>query len=139
MKALFAALLGMALLCGAPHAQAARRDAMPEPQTIALLGSATTPLDEDATRAAIVAGASQAGWSVQRESPGRIELRLSVRGKHVVIVVAVYSAGQVRFDYLDSINMNSLMRPSGTWAIHPSYMIWRAELEDAVRMQAARR
>ena len=139
MKAVFAALLGLALLCCAPQAQAARRDTMPEPQTIALVGRASTPLDADATRAAIIAGASQAGWTVQSESPGRIDLRLVVRAKHEVVVAAVYSAGQVRFDYLDSTNMNSLMRPSGAWAIHPSYMLWLGELEDAVRMQAARR
>jgi len=131
MKIVLAVLLALVLSVSAPRVMA-RSALVQAPQTIALNGSDGVLLDEARTRAAIVTGAARKGWSVQQETPGRIELRVDVRGKHVVVVAAVYSAGKVRFDYVDSTNMNYRMRASGTWAIHPKYMAWRSMLEQSV-------
>jgi len=92
-----------------------------------------------ATRASILAAAGETQWTLQEEAPGRLQLRKEVRGKHVIVLAAVYSAGQVRFDYVDTVNMNYRMRASGTWEIHPNYMVWRSQLEDAARSAAASR
>lgn len=131
MKIVLAVLLALVLSVSAPRVMA-RSALVQAPQTIALNGSDGVLLDEVRTRAAIVTGAARKGWSVQQETPGRIELRVDVRGKHVVVVGAVYSAGKVRFDYVDSTNMNYRMRASGTWEIHPKYMAWRSMLEQSV-------
>ena len=131
MKFVFPVLLALVLGVSAPIV-VARSAAVQAPQTIALHGSDGVPLDEARTRAAIVAGAARKGWAVQQEAPGRIELRVDVRGKHVVVMAAVYSPGKVRFDYVDSTNMNYRMRASGTWEIHPKYMAWRSMLEQSV-------
>ena len=131
MKIVFSVVLALVLGLSTPLV-VARSAVVQAPQTIALIGSDGAPLDEARTRAAIVTGAARKGWAVQQETPGRIELRVDVRGKHAVVVAAVYSAGQVRFDYVDSTNMNYRMRASGTWAIHPKYMTWRSMLEQSV-------
>jgi len=131
MKIVFPLVLALVLGLSAPLVMA-RSAVVQTPQTIALNGSDGVPLDEARMRAVIVTGAARKGWSVQQETPGRIELRVDVRGKHVVVVAAVYSAGKVRFDYVDSTNMNYRMRASGTWAIHPKYMTWRSMLEQSV-------
>ena len=131
MKIVFPVMLALVLGLSAPVVMA-RSAVVQAPQTITLNGSDGVPLDEARTRAAIVTGAARKGWSVQQEAPGRIELRVDVRGKHVVVVAAVYSAGKVRFDYVDSTNMNYRMRASGTWEIHPKYMAWRSMLEQSV-------
>ena len=116
----------------------ARSTPLQAPQTVTLARADGVALDTDATRAAILAGAASAQWTVEDDPRGRLLLRKGVRGKHVMVVEAVYAAGQVRFDYVDSTNLNYRMRASGTWSIHPNYMVWRAQLEDAVRAAAAR-
>ena len=116
----------------------ARSTPLQAPQTVTLARADGVALDTDATRAAILAGAASAQWTVEDDPRGRLLLRKGVRGKHAMVVEAVYAAGQVRFDYVDSINLNYRMRASGTWSIHPNYMVWRAQLEDAVRAAAAR-
>ena len=107
-------------------------------QTVTLARADGVALDTDATRAAILAGAASAQWTVEDDPRGRLLLRKGVRGKHAMVVEAVYTAGQVRFEYVDSTNLNYRMRASGTWSIHPNYMVWRAQLEDAVLAAAAR-
>ena len=116
----------------------ARSTPLQAPQTVTLARADGVALDTDATRAAILAGAASAQWTVEDDPRGRLLLRKGVRGKHAMVVEAVYKAGQVRFEYVDSTNLNYRMRASGTWSIHPNYMVWRAQLEDAVRLAAAR-
>ena len=116
----------------------ARSTPLQAPQTVTLARADGVALDTDATRAAILAGAASAQWTVEDDPRGRLLLRKGVRGKHAMVVEAVYTAGQVRFEYVDSTNLNYRMRASGTWSIHPNYMVWRAQLEDAVRLAAAR-
>ena len=116
----------------------ARSTPLQAPQTVTLARADGVALDTDATRAAILAGAASAQWTVEDDPSGRLLLRKGVRGKHAMVVEAVYTAGQVRFEYVDSTNLNYRMRASGTWSIHPNYMVWRAQLEDAVRLAAAR-
>ena len=116
----------------------ARSTPLQAPQTVTLARADGVALDTDATRAAILAGAASAQWTVDDDPRGRLLLRKGVRGKHAMVVEAVYTAGQVRFEYVDSTNLNYRMRASGTWSIHPNYMVWRAQLEDAVRLAAAR-
>ena len=116
----------------------ARSTPLQAPQTVTLARADGVALDTDATRAAIIAGAASAQWTVEDDPRGRLLLRKGVRGKHAMVVEAVYTAGQVRFEYVDSTNLNYRMRASGTWSIHPNYMVWRAQLEDAVRLAAAR-
>ena len=116
----------------------ARSTPLQAPQTVTLARADGVALDIDATRAAILAGAASAQWTVEDDPRGRLLLRKGVRGKHAMVVEAVYTAGQVRFEYVDSTNLNYRMRASGTWSIHPNYMVWRAQLEDAVRLAAAR-
>lgn len=116
----------------------ARSTPLQAPQTVTLARADGVALDPDATRAAILAGAASAQWTVEDDPRGRLLLRKGVRGKHAMVVEAVYTAGQVRFEYVDSTNLNYRMRASGTWSIHPNYMVWRAQLEDAVRLAAAR-
>ena len=116
----------------------ARSTPLQAPQTVTLARADGVALDTDATRAAILAGAASAQWTVEDDPRGRLLLRKGVRGKHAMVVEAVYTAGQVRFEYVDSTNLNYRMRASGTWSIHPNYMVWRAQLEDAVRAAAAR-
>ena len=116
----------------------ARSTPLQAPQTVTLARADGVALDTDATRAAILAGAASAQWTVEDDPRGRLLLRKGVRGKHAMMVEAVYTAGQVRFEYVDSTNLNYRMRASGTWSIHPNYMVWRAQLEDAVRLAAAR-
>ena len=116
----------------------ARSTPLQAPQTVTLARADGVVLDTDATRAAILAGAASAQWTVEDDPRGRLLLRKGVRGKHAMVVEAVYTAGQVRFEYVDSTNLNYRMRASGTWSIHPNYMVWRAQLEDAVRLAAAR-
>ena len=116
----------------------ARSTPLQAPQTVTLARADGVALDTDATRAALLAGAASAQWTVEDDPRGRLLLRKGVRGKHAMVVEAVYTAGQVRFEYVDSTNLNYRMRASGTWSIHPNYMVWRAQLEDAVRLAAAR-
>ena len=116
----------------------ARSTPLQAPQTVTLARADGVALDTDATRAAILAGAASAQWTVEDDPRGRLLLRKGVRGKHAMVVEAVYTAGQVRFEYVDSTNLNYRMRASGTWSIHPNYMVWRAQLEDAARLAAAR-
>ena len=116
----------------------ARSTPLQAPQTVTLARADGVALDTDATRAAILAGAASAQWTVEDDPRGRLLLRKGVRGKHAMVVEAVCTAGQVRFEYVDSTNLNYRMRASGTWSIHPNYMVWRAQLEDAVRLAAAR-
>lgn len=116
----------------------ARSTPLQAPQTVTLARADGVALDTDASRAAILAGAASAQWTVEDDPRGRLLLRKGVRGKHAMVVEAVYTAGQVRFEYVDSTNLNYRMRASGTWSIHPNYMVWRAQLEDAVRLAAAR-
>lgn len=116
----------------------ARSTPLQAPQTVTLARADGVALDTDATRAAILAGAASAQWTVEDDPRGRLLLRKGVRGKHAMVVEAVYTAGQVRFEYVDSTNLNYRMRASSTWSIHPNYMVWRAQLEDAVRLAAAR-
>ena len=116
----------------------ARSTPLQAPQTVTLARADGVALDTDATRAAILAGAASAQWTVEDDPRGRLLLRKGVRGKHAMVVEAVYTAGQVRFEYVDSTNLNYRMRASGTWSIHPNYMVWRAQLEDTVRLAAAR-
>ena len=116
----------------------ARSTPLQAPQTVTLARADGVALDTDATRAAILAGAASAQWTVEDDPRGRLLLRKGVRGKHAMVVEAVYTAGQVRFEYVDSTNLNYRMRASGTWSIHPNYMVWRAQLADAVRLAAAR-
>ena len=116
----------------------ARSTPLQAPQTVTLARADGVALDTDATRAAILAGAASAQWTVEDDPRGRLLLRKGVRGKHAMVVEAVYTAGQVRFEYVDSTNLNYRMRARGTWSIHPNYMVWRAQLEDAVRAAAAR-
>ena len=54
----------------------------------------------------------------------------------VVVVAALYSAGRVRFDYVSSVEMNHKVKRDGTVMIHPNYMAWRGQLEQAVRTAA---
>ena len=138
MKRLLPILLALSLALAAPVVLA-RSTTMQEPQVVRVTGANGMPLDDGTTRATILAAAGESKWTVQAESAGRLELRKEIRGKHVVVVAAVYSADEVRFDYVDSLNMNYRMRPSGTWSIHPNYMTWRGQLEDAVRSAATSR
>lgn len=116
----------------------ARSTILQAPQTVALARADGAALDAEGTRAAILAGAASAEWTVQPDPRGRLLLRKGVRGKHAMVVEAVYAAGHVRFEYVDSTNLNYRMRASGTLSIHPNYMVWRAQLEDAVRSAASR-
>jgi hypothetical protein len=104
---------------------------------VTLTGPGGAPLDAAATREAILAGAATKNWTVVSDAPGRIELSTLVRGKHTVVVAAVYTAGEVRFDYVSSVEMNHKVRKDGTVRIHPNYMAWRGWLEQAVRTAAA--
>ena len=93
----------------------ARSTPLQAPQTVTLARADGVALDTDATRAAILAGAASAQWTVEDDPRGRLLLRKGVRGKHAMVVEAVYTAGQVRFEYVDSTNLNYRMRASGTW------------------------
>lgn len=137
MKRFLTVLLATFLALAMPQVLA-RSTPLQAPQTVTLARADGVALDTDATRAAILAGAASAQWTVEDDPRGRLLLRKGVRGKHAMVVEAVYTAGQVRFEYVDSTNLNYRMRASGTWSIHPNYMVWRAQLEDAVRLAAAR-
>ena len=137
MKRVLAVLFAIVLALSMSQALA-RSTPLQAPQTVTLARADGAELDADATRTAILAGAASTEWTVQPDPRGRLLLRKGVRGKHVMVVEAVYAAGQVRFDYVDSTNLNYRMRASGTWSIHPNYMVWRAQLEDAVLAAAAR-
>src|SRR5688572_22571315 len=138
MKSVLTVLLAAFLLLLAPNA-AARSAPLLDALPVNLAGPGGTALDIDATRAAILAAAaaSPQRWIVVAEAPGRIELQAIVRGKHTVVMAATYSAGEVRFDYVSSIDMNHKVRRDGVVVIHPNYMAWRQILEDAVRTAAA--
>lgn len=138
MKSVLTLLLAIVLVVLSPNA-AARSAPLQEPSPVQLAGTGGAALDTDATRAAIIAGANAnpQHWIVVKESPGRIELQTVVRGKHTVVVAADYSAGEVRFDYVSSVEMNHKVRRDGSVWIHPNYMAWRQILEESVRTAAA--
>ena len=133
-------LLSALLLVATSPEAAARAAEMAAPAELTLTDSQGQPLAADRVRAAILAGAATTGypWVPQNESPGRIVLRTLVRGKHVVVVAADFSAGRVRFDYVSSVEMNHKVKRDGTVVIHPNYMAWRSQLERAVVTAAQR-
>lgn len=129
--------IGMHLLVGALlaiglGACSTRLDPLlqPSPQ---VLGSAN---GSDTVREAIVTGATRGGWQVIGDEPGRLTLRLDVRGKHSAIVAAEYDESGYRLGYVSSSNLLYEER-NGKQLIHRNYNRWISNLIMSINREAA--
>lgn len=62
------------------------------------------------------------GWAVTSEQPGQIDSTLNLR-EHVARIRVTYDAQQVRFAYVDSVNLDYKER-KGKRFIHRNYLGW---------------
>lgn len=85
----------------------------------------------DVTKAIIKAGARR-GWDMQVVTPGQIEGKVNVRGKHSATVDIFYDADSVSIRHKSSRNLNYNATRS---VIHPNYNSWIRLLEGDIRKE----
>lgn len=56
-------------------------------------------------RSAILSSMAMRGWSLESETPGRMELSISVRDKHKARIELTYQSGGYSIRYLESTNL----------------------------------
>ena len=88
---------------------------------------------EKEMRAAIITAGESRDWTVEKEKPGCLTLRLDVRGKHFVIVDVEYGAEWYAVSYVDSGNMDYDPK-DGT--IRGKYIQWVRNLKKDIRLAA---
>lgn len=101
--------------------------------------SATDSLTPADVRLAILQGCAAKDWMASEVSPGIIEARLQVRGKHTVEVSIPYTDSGYAIRYKDSVNMEYKRKKNGTEVIHPNYARWVAYLEQAINVALTER
>lgn len=94
-------------------------------------------LSQDQVRKAILLACSERGWTAQEVSPGLLEAKLVVRGKHTVYADIPYSASSYAIKYKSSINMEYETKKDGTHIIHPNYNKWVHLLEQNINNNLA--
>ena len=87
-------------------------------------------------RAAIVSGAENRDWTVEKEKPGCMTLRLDVRGKHFVVVDVEYGPDWYAVRYVDSGNMDY---DPATGKIRGKYIQWVRNLKQDIRLAAMKK
>lgn len=97
--------------------------------------TAQTQLSADAVQKAILAACSQRGWHATNVSPGLIEARIVVRGKHTVVVDIPYTAEKYSIKYKSSSNMEY---QADKGKIHPNYNKWVNLLNNDINIQLAK-
>ena len=83
---------------------------------------------------AIKKGAMRKGWMTKRISSGKLESRITVRGKHLVIVDIDYNKSGYKINYKDSQNMKY---DAAANTIHGNYNKWVAALEKNINYELA--
>ncbi|MBS1228783.1 MAG: hypothetical protein H6R17_2060 [Proteobacteria bacterium] len=83
---------------------------------------------------AIIAAASNKGWSIAHQADGQLLATLVVRNKHTIVVSIACAADKYSLRYKDSINMKFEER-DGQQLIHPYYNKWVLDLKDAIRIE----
>lgn len=97
-----------------------------------------TKLSNDMVRKAIFDACQRRGWHAAEISPGLIEARLVVRGKHTVVVSIPYTAENYTIKYKSSNNMEHKTKSDGTQSIHPNYNKWVNILNNEISISLAR-
>ena len=109
------AVLSLFAFTGAVHARSAP---LVDPDPVAVpAGLAQAQLVKDIKRTLL-----GRGWAITAEQPGRIDSTLNLR-EHVARIRVTYDAGQVRFAYVDSSNLDFAMK-KGKPHIHGNYLGW---------------
>ncbi|PLY05904.1 MAG: hypothetical protein C0625_11245 [Arcobacter sp.] len=81
---------------------------------------------------AIKKGAMRKGWMTKRIGSGKLESRINVRGKHLVVVDIAYNTRGYKINYKDSQNMKY---DAGANTIHGNYNKWIAALEKNINYE----
>lgn len=83
---------------------------------------------------AIAKGAMRKGWMTKRIATGKLESRINVRGKHLVVVDIDYNTKGYKINYKDSQNMKY---DASSNTIHGNYNKWIAGLERNINYELA--
>ena len=84
----------------------------------------------DQVRQAIIKGAANKGWQVVESAPGKIVLKVDVRGKHTAKVDVSYNKESYSINYNDSFNL--LYNGS---SIHRNYNKWITLLNQSIQKE----
>lgn len=122
--------LGMTLACVGCGSGGYRVSAVEEKVTL------SRSVGEAEMKAAIVSGAENRDWTVEKEKPGCMTLRLDVRGKHFVVVDVEYGADWYAVRYVDSGNMDY---DPATGKIRGKYIQWVRNLKQDIRLAAMKK
>jgi hypothetical protein len=97
-------------------------------------GKAPTPAE---VRGAIVAAATERGWTTEDAGPQLLTATLVVRNKHTIAVNVSYAPQSFSVTYKSSVNMNFEQQGADRF-IHPNYNKWTKSLVDAIRAEASK-
>jgi len=127
MLYLRATLLSVLLLTA--HAHAGRQDTLTLPEKVSIATSASRPAVP--VRDSIILAATQNGWFVQGDAPGKMELRFNKGNKHELVVAVRYDANGYQIQYVSSVNLN-YDNSTGIERIHPNANRWIANLNQGI-------
>ena len=98
-----------------------------ETMTFPLTGSSQA--SSEAIAKSIRQGAALRGWTVVEQKEHGALLTTNVRGKHRVRIEVIHEGGSLRFNYIDSVNLDYR---SDKNTIHKNYGRWIANLAQAI-------
>ncbi len=81
---------------------------------------------------AIIRAGTNRNWTFERVTPGHLEGRVIVRGKHEAVVDILFDTEVYSIEYKDSKNLNY---DSAENKIHPNYNSWITLLDNDIRKE----
>ncbi len=103
-------------------------------QNIAVTTTNQEAVKAEDVRKAILAGCVASGWTAHEVSPGHMEAKTTVRGKHYVVVDIPYTASTYSIKYKFSSHMEYNEAKN---TIHPNYNSWVNTLRRNIDAQIA--
>lgn len=91
-----------------------------------------------ATREAIMDALQVQSWIATQQSPGTIEAKRSIKGRHEMTVAISYNDQEVSMAYVDSRNLKYSKDEDGTEYIHNNYGVWTGQLWWQIQQELAR-
>lgn len=83
-------------------------------------------------RKAIIEACAEYHWITRDVSPGVIDAKIIVRGKHTAEIRITYSDTNYAINYVNSDNLEYKVKSDGRKVIHPNYNNWIHNLQTTI-------